>query len=481
MADAKTYPVRVEAELDPGLSRWLWLVKWLLAIPHYLVLSLLWLAFGVLTVVAFFAILVTGRYPRGIFDFNVGVLRWAWRVHYYAYAGLGTDRYPPFTLAEVPDYPAHLDIDYPTRLSRGLVLVKWWLLAIPHYIVVGLFAGGGLWLLWWPGDNDDTTWAGGGLIGILVLVAGVVLLFTGSYPRPVYDFVLGMDRWVVRVAAYAALMIDEYPPFRLDLGGSEQPSRPEGPAPVPQSGAAAARPRGWTPGRITAVVVGALLALVAMGPITGGIAMLWADRTQRDADGFLTASGTFDTGTYALATEAARFAGAPEWVGSALGDVRIRAVSTDPGEAIFVGIAPSDEAARYLAGTEYATVREVNDGRSTAMTVHSGSAPATPPATAGIWTAQSSGTGIQTVRTPVDVGDWSVVVLNADRSRGVSVRAEAGATVPALPWVGGGALALGVVLLGAGGLLVGRAAHLAAQHPRGSEPPAGEPTRAQQG
>ena len=205
---AGTYPVQVDGRLEEGLSRWLWLVKWLLLIPHIFVLIFLWAAFFVVTLIAFFAILFTERYPRGLFDFNLGVMRWTWRVWWYGYGGLATDRYPPFTLADV-DYPARLAVPYPERLSRGLVLVKWWLLAIPHYLVLSFFLGPG-W--WW----SDAYAYGPGLIELFALFAGVVLLVRSFYPRSLYNLVLGMDRWVLRVVAYAALMRDEYPPFRLD-------------------------------------------------------------------------------------------------------------------------------------------------------------------------------------------------------------------------------------------------------------------------
>src|SRR3954451_11610437 len=142
------YPLQVTGELAQELSRGLWLIKWALAIPHFVVLVFLWIAFVLVSIVAFFAILFTGRYPRGLFEFNLGVLRWSWRVGFYSYSALGTDQYPPFTLGDVPDYPARLDVAYPQSLSRGLVLVKWWLLALPQYLVVGVFAGGA-----WAGVN----------------------------------------------------------------------------------------------------------------------------------------------------------------------------------------------------------------------------------------------------------------------------------------------------------------------------------------
>ena len=227
-------PVRLEAHLDPELSRWMWLVKWFLASPHWIILFFLWIAFFILTVVAGFAILFTGRYPRGIFDFNVGVMRWGWRVTYYASGGgLGTDRYPPFSLDHDPAYPATLDVEHPGELSRGLVLVKWWLLAIPHYLVIGLFAGGTFLAASDTGRSEVGALAGGGLIGLLVVIAAVTLLFTARYPRSLFELIVGLNRWVFRVVAYAGLMTDRYPPFRLDQGGTEPSVVPAEDDPTP--------------------------------------------------------------------------------------------------------------------------------------------------------------------------------------------------------------------------------------------------------
>jgi hypothetical protein len=218
------YPARLDARLELPLSRWLWLVKWVLVIPHLIVLVFLWLVLLLRTIVAGFAILFTGRYPRADFDFNVGVMRWTWRVSYYAISGFGTDRYPPFSLRPDPTYPADFDVDYPERLSRGLVLVKWWLLAIPHYLIIAVFAGG-----WGVGWHFPV--GGGGLVALLAIVSMAFVACKRDYPPNLYAFIMAMNRWCFRVLTYATLMRDEYPPFRFDEGGTD-PGRVS-PTPAP--------------------------------------------------------------------------------------------------------------------------------------------------------------------------------------------------------------------------------------------------------
>lgn len=188
--------VRVRGDFDAP-SRWLWLVKWcVLAAPHYPILILLYLIYPFSTLAAGVAILCTGRYPRSLFAFNVGVLRWSWRVMNYRFPMNSTDRYPPFTLASRPDYPGDLAVDYPERLKNWAVLVKW-LLAIPQV------------LLCWSMEAP---------LQVLCVVAAVALLFTGTIPRGMFDLLMGIVRWRYRVAVYVSLMRDEYPPFRMDLG-----------------------------------------------------------------------------------------------------------------------------------------------------------------------------------------------------------------------------------------------------------------------
>ena len=469
MEGRPAYPVRLEGRLDPQLSRWLWLVKWLLAIPHYIVLFFLWAAFVVLTIVAFFAILFTGRYPRGIFDFNVGVLRWTWRVSYYSYGALGTDRYPPFTLDAVPDYPATLEVDYPERLSRGLVLVKWWLLAIPQYILLGIFLGG-------AGSAADEAedwggshwWYDGGLIWALVFFAGIALLFMARYPRGLFDLVLGLDRWVARVIAYASLMTDAYPPFRLDQGGDdpagaaavavEAPTAPEAIAasgepppaaqPVAAQPAASPRPQGRA-GRVVLIVVGVIAALLSLAMLAGGTALVVVDQTQRDDDGFLMSpSEDFSTAGYAIVSDSVDvdFGGSENAARAILGDVRIRSESD---RDVFVGIARDTDVDEYLNGVEHSVVTDI--GKHPEYSQRAGDAPTSPPGDEDFWVASTSGSGEQTLEWEPEDGSWSAVVMNADGSRGVASELSIGAELDAALWTG-------IVLLVIGALLAALAA-----------------------
>jgi hypothetical protein len=509
----RPYPIRVEAQEHPNPSRALWLIKWAAALPHYIVLVFLWAAFVVLSVVAFVAILVTGRYPRAIFDFNVGVLRWTWRVNYYAYGALGTDQYPPFSLAPDPTYPADLTVEYPEHLSRGLVLVKWWLLALPHYLIVGILAGGAAWA---AERTDGPYWAwGGGLIGLLALIAAVVLAFTGRYPQGIYDLVLGLNRWVLRVAAYAGLMTDEYPPFRLDAGphdpgsGVQLMSGPPAPAPTgigagdagsPTSGVdlgkqppttppptgptgtggstgptGPMRRSGWTGGRIVSVVIGAVLLVGSLGLITGGVGTFIVNGTMRDG-GYVT-SLTRDVASngYAVVLDdvVIEAAGVDSRLSARLiGDVRVR-VDGAGATPVFVGIARSSDVNAYLGGVQRDVMRHMpgwqgdHDGMMGRwgwradhmddwypMFTQPGTAPSGPPAAQRFWTSQTSGSGQQAITWSPREGSWALVLMNADGSRAVGASVDVGATVPWLPWLGGGLLLLGVALAIGGGLLI---------------------------
>ena len=211
-----TSPVQLHGRFDPSPSRWLWLVKMVLAIPHFVTLAVLNAAFLLVTLASGIVIAFTGRYPRSLFDFTVGVLRWNWRVGFYVYAALGTDSYPPFTLRDT-EYPARFDVAYPTRLSRGLVVVKW-VLALPHVALV-IFVLANI-LTFVP----SSTGSSGGvfsIVNVLAVIAGAFLLMTGRYPQPLFDLLIGINRWIYRVVAYVAFMSDVYPPFRLDTGANE--------------------------------------------------------------------------------------------------------------------------------------------------------------------------------------------------------------------------------------------------------------------
>lgn len=210
------YPSQLTGTLDAHPSRGLWLVKWILALPHLVILAFLWVAVVVTSVIAGFAILFTAHYPRRLFAFTVGVIRWSWRVTFYAFAPLGTDEYPPFTLADA-DYPATFTVDRVPRYSRRLVLVKSWLLAIPHLVIVGIFTSAPV-----TADvGDDRTTIGFSLLGALGLIAGAMLLFTGRYRPALFALIMGLCRWNSRVLSYVLLLRDEYPPFRLDQGPAE--------------------------------------------------------------------------------------------------------------------------------------------------------------------------------------------------------------------------------------------------------------------
>ena len=185
------YPLRFDVQYPQQLSRGLIFVKLLLAIPHFLILNALGNFQGVITLIAFFAILFTKRFPPTLFDFYVKAARWTANVG--AYAGLFRDEYPPFGWDPGQYPPVTYEVDYPQQLSRWMVFVKW-LLAVPHYIVLAVLF----------------------VVGIVVwIISWFAILFTGRFPRGLFDFLVGVLRWSFRVQVYVLLLRDEYPPFSL--------------------------------------------------------------------------------------------------------------------------------------------------------------------------------------------------------------------------------------------------------------------------
>ena len=447
-------PVYLEGRFEQP-SRWLWLLKWLFVLPHFIVLAFLWIAFVLLSLLAFVSLLFGGSYPRGIFDFNLGVLRWTWRVAFYAFGANGTDRYPPFTLADVPDYPARLHVEYPERQRHGLPLIGWWLLGIPQYVVACVFAGAPAGVGWVAADQRWATPGFGGLIGFLVFVAALVLLFRGQYPRSIFDFVLGLNRWVLRVGAYAALLTPQYPPFRLDSGEREptevtiEPAAPPAPAPAAPS---ATEPRStFGAGRVIGVVVSSLVVLLGLAGLAGGGTALVFDQTQRNADGYLmTHSTSYSTGTYALVSDSYRTGASGDLAVARdmLGTVRIRTDSVRP---VFVGIAPAAAVESYLAGVRREVATRFDAARSD-FRLEQGGAPTAPPTAKQFWVARTLGSGTRTLDWSPASGSWRIVVMNADGAAGVHTDLAIGARFPHLLWIGIGVLAGGAFVLLLGGI-----------------------------
>lgn len=190
------YPVVLEFEREYEVERGRPLVNWLLAIPHWIIAYFLRLVAQALTVIALFTILFTKAIPSAVFDFIVLAYRYQWRVTAFT---LGMqNEYPPFDFEpramDDGSAAARLSIPRQDEYRRLMPLVKWFL-AIPHYVVLVV-----LWL--------------GGLAAFLAAIFAV--LFTGKYPVGLRNYLVGVGCWTTRVVAYAGLLTDEYPPFRLD-------------------------------------------------------------------------------------------------------------------------------------------------------------------------------------------------------------------------------------------------------------------------
>ena len=206
------------------------------------------------------------------------------------------------------------------------------------------------------------------------------------------------------------------------------------------------RPAPWTGGRIASVVAGSLLAVLATVLTVAGAGMFAVAAMNRDGGYVTMPDVALSSGGYAVTTDPIRL-GRHDMIGwrHLVGTVRIRVTATDPQTPVFIGVARTADAARYLDGVARSSVRSLHRHAST-YTEHSGAAPRSLPSEQTFWAVSAAGTGTQTVTWHATSGSWTVVVMNATAKPLVDVTADAGATVPDLPWVAGGVLAGGLLL-----------------------------------
>ncbi|GGN84392.1 hypothetical protein GCM10010112_63760 [Actinoplanes lobatus] len=458
------YPLRIEAHRDESPSRWLWLVKWLLLLPHYLALLVLWTGLVVLTLVAYLAVLITGRYPEPIRAYNVGVLRWTWRVGYYGYQALGTDAYPPFTLADVPEHPARLRLDEAVDPPRWLPLAAW-LFAVPHLIILGAVQG--------VVRGGDVT--GGTVVfvplsvtGALLLVVVAALLFTGRYPGGLHDLLVGVARWNLRVLGYLTLITPRYPPFRLDQGGFEPDPMPTPPVEVrtPRSAPAA--------GPVIALIAGVLLLAPATGLAFGGGALLALD-AGKDRAGYVSSPEVrLASDTAAITAEHLVITDTGVWARQTtdFGGLTVTA-SAPSGRPLFIGIGPQSAVDAWLAGTGHDQLTGFDNRRARYDRADGPVRAVGPPGTQDFWVARTAGTGELTLRWEVTDGEYAVVIANAGGTPGTAADVRAAVQVPDLTGIGLALLAAGLLTgLVAVGLIVAGGIGLGRRH---SGPPPGPP------
>jgi hypothetical protein len=205
-----------------------------------------------------------------------------------------------------------------------------------------------------------------------------------------------------------------------------------------------------------ALVLGICLLLPGLGLLGGGGALLWADRVNRNSQGFLTsATEPFATPGYALTSERVDLATGADWLPAsvALGKVQV-SVTGKIGSPVFVGIAPVNDAAAYLAGVRRTVIADLGLNSPGRGTFVPGAAPAGPPGDQTFWVSKVSGPGSQQLSWSPAAGNWMLVVMNADASAGVTVQAGVGATVPALGTVAWTVLIGGLVVSLIGVLLI---------------------------